>query len=140
MNHIGSNTSVWIEHNSDSCSHCMRCDVSCKFNFDLACVSVSCHYFSPADSVSSIIYCVFHFIYICNSFSSIPSCTSFIMAVLNCYKCLIFLLWHSWSHESCEHAFCVKSHWLRLFEGFFLSCFNFLAHFLFYNKDYSINT
>ena len=89
---VCSNTSVWIEHKSDCSSHCFCSDVSSEFDFNLTSMSMGCHYFSPADSISCIIYCVFYFVNICNSFSLVPSCTSFIITVLYSDKCLVFLL------------------------------------------------
>ena len=89
---VCSNTSVWIEHNSNCSSHCFCSDISCEFHFDLTSVSMGCHYFSPANSVSCIVYCVFYFVNKRYSFSLVPSCTRFIITVLNSYKGLIFLL------------------------------------------------
>ena len=128
---ISSDTSVWIEHKSDCSSHCFCSDVSSEFDFNLTSMSMGCHYFSPADSISCIIYCVFYFVNICNSFSLVPSCTSFIITVLYSDKCLVFLLWHSWSYKSSEYSFRVESNWLRFFEHFLLGCFYFFCHYLF---------
>ena len=125
-----SNTSIWIEHDSDCSSHCFGSDISSKFDFDLAGVSMGCHYLSPAHSVSGIIYCVFYFVNKRNSFSQVPSSACLIITVLNSYKSLVFLLWHSWSYKSSEYTFHVQSHWLWLFVYFFLSCFYFFCHYL----------
>ena len=114
---------IWVKHNSHSGTHGSSSDVLGEWYSDGTSVAVSVDNFSPAASESSIIYCVFDLVHICNSFTKVPSGALFISAVLNRNESLIHYLSDSVSSKSCENTLLIESDWLSLVVLLLLLCF-----------------
>lgn len=120
---VHSNGLVWVEHNSNSGSHGSSSNVLSESASDSTGMTVSVDDFTPAASESGSVDVVLDLVHICNSFSQVPSGTSFVIAVLDGNESLIHDLSDSISSESGENSILIESDWLSLVVLFLVPCF-----------------
>ena len=124
----GSDSFVWIEHNSDSGVGGASRDVLVELDSDHTGGSVGVHNLTPRASVSGVVGGVLDLVNIGNSLTHVPLSIGLRLAVLDSDQSLVLPLMSSRSSETGEHTLLVQSNWLSFLVLFFHSYLSVLCH------------